>query len=176
MSKFLRGVDGLAKAMMVLAATCAFAIAFAILVDVLARNSSIQVYGVPEYIRNSLIVIIFLQLPFAVRIRSMLAVDIFISWFPARSRTPLALLGSVLGALFFAAVAYGAFGPAINAWITNEDAGQSVVFVAAWPARFSIVFGCSLATFFYLVRIYDIWRGHEIPTVASEIPQPIEHI
>ena len=176
MSKFLRGVDGLAKAMMVLAASCAFAIAFAILVDVLARNSSIKVYGVPEYIRNSLIVIIFLQLPFAVRIRSMLCVDMIVHLLPAPTRTPIAVFGSVLGALFFGAVAFGALGPAINAWITNEDAGQSVVFVAAWPARFSIVFGCSLATFFYLVRIYDIWRGREIPTLASEIPQPIEHI
>jgi TRAP-type C4-dicarboxylate transport system permease small subunit len=176
MSKFLRGVDGLAKAMMVLAASCAFAIAFAILVDVLARNSSIKVYGVPEYIRNSLIVIIFLQLPFAVRIRSMLCVDMIVHLLPAPTRTPIAVFGSVLGALFFGAVAFGALGPAIDAWVTNEDAGQSVVFVAAWPARFSIVFGCALAAFYYLVRIYDVWRGHEIPDVASEIPRPIEHI
>jgi TRAP-type C4-dicarboxylate transport system permease small subunit len=162
--------------MMVLAAMCAFAIAFAILVDVLARNSSIKVYGVPEYIRNSLIVIIFLQLPFAVRIRSMLAVDIFVGALPGPARKPLSVFGSVLGALFFAAVAFGAFAPAIDAWVTNEDAGQSVVFVAAWPARFSIVFGCSLAAFYYLVRIYDVWRGHEIPDVAAEVPTPVEHI
>lgn len=86
------------------------------------------------------------------------------------------MFGSVLGALFFGAVAFGALGPAIDAWVTNEDAGQSVVFVAAWPARFSIVFGCTLAAFYYLVRIYDVWRGHEIPDIGSEMPTPVEHI
>ena len=79
MSRLLRGVDAVTKAMMVLAAFCAFGLAFLILVDVLARNTGIKFYGVPEYIRNWLIVIVFLQLPFAVRIRSMLAVDIFVA-------------------------------------------------------------------------------------------------
>jgi TRAP-type C4-dicarboxylate transport system permease small subunit len=175
MSKFLRGVDGWAKAMMVFAAICTFGLAFLILLDVLSRNTGIKVLGVPEYIRNWLIVIIFLQLPFAVRIRSMLVVDIFVSALPPAARTPIAVFGYVLGAFFFAAVAFGALGPAINAWVTNEDAGQDVVFVAAWPARFSIVFGCSLAAFYYLVRIYDALRGCEPPAVISEIPTPIEH-
>ena len=61
MSKFLHGVDALTRAMMVVAAFCAFGLAFAILIDVLARNTGIKFYGVPEYIRNWLIVIVFLQ-------------------------------------------------------------------------------------------------------------------
>lgn len=177
MSKLLKGVDGFAKAMMVLAAFCAFALAFLILMDVLARNTGIKFYGVPEYIRNWLIVIVFLQLPFAVRIRSMLAVDIFISLLPPPSRTPLAVFGSLLGALFFGAVAVGGFGPAMDAWVKNEYEGEGVVEVAAWPARLTIVYGCGLAAFYYLVRIYDIWKGRvSSPSAASELPTPIEHI
>lgn len=176
MRKFLHGVDALTKAMMVFAAFCAFGLAFAILIDVLARNTGIKFYGVPEYIRNWLIVIVFLQLPFSVRIRSMLAVDIFIGMLPPAARTPLAVFGYILGAIFFGAVATGGLGPAIESWVKNEYEGEGVVEVAAWPARFAIVYGCTMAAFYYLVRIYEVWKGRTTLAPDADLPQPIEHI
>lgn len=175
MDSFLRGVDALTRAMMVLAAFCAFALAFLILLDVLARNTAIRFYGVPEYIRNWLIVIVFLQLPFAVRIRSMLAVDIFVGLLPPVTRTPIAIFGYALGALFFGAVAFGGLSPAIDAWLYSEYEGEGVVEVAAWPARFTIVGGCALAAFYYLVRIYDAVLGREQGS-AADLPKPIEQL
>jgi TRAP-type C4-dicarboxylate transport system permease small subunit len=169
-SNLMRAVDAATKAMMVLAAFCAFGLGFLILFEVSARNLGIRFYGAAEYIRNTLIVIVFLQLPYAVRIRSMLAVDIFVHRLPPASRTPIDVAGNVLGIVFFGAVMLGALGPAIDAWVNNEYEGEGVVDVAAWPAKFSIVVGCGLAAFYYLVRIVETLRSGEPPDVA---PHPL---
>lgn len=153
MTTVLDLIDRLTRGLMIVAAFCAFGLAFLILTDVVARNLEITFYGTAEYVRNTIIVIVFLQLPYTVRIRAMLTVDIFVGALPHRWRAPIALLGNVLGLMFFAAVAAGAFHPAVEAWVTNEFEGEGAVRVAAWPARSAVVFGCSLAAFYYLIRI-----------------------
>lgn len=170
--RFVELVDTSTKITMILAAFFAFALAFIILIDVYTRNAGILFYGVPEYIRNWLVVIIFLQIPYAVRIRSMLAVDIFVCRLPANSRIPVAVFGAFLGAVFFGAVAAGELGPAIDAWTTNEYEGEGVVEVAAWPARFAVVYGCGVSAFYYLVRIYDLWKGHGVPSALCSDDTP----
>ncbi|MFN0306086.1 MAG: TRAP transporter small permease [Burkholderiales bacterium] len=170
MSKLVEGLDALTKAMMILAAFCAFGLAFMILVDVTARALNIKFYGVAEYVRNTIIVIVFLQLPYAVRIASMLRVDIFVNALPKSSRAPLIVLGNVLGLLFFAGITTGALPPAYDAWVNNEFEGEGVVRVAAWPARFSIVYGCGLAALFYLFRIINTMLGREGPKAPKGDP------
>lgn len=170
MNNFLRGVDSVTKAMMILTAFCAFGIAFLILVEVTARNTGIRFYGAAEYIRNVLIVIVFLQLPFAVRIRSMLVVDIFVGSLPQRFSVPVAAFGYLLGALFFGAVAAGSIGPAIDAWVEGQYEGEGVVDVPAWPAKFSIVIGCGLAAFYYLVRIVGTLKTGQPVKPATDAP------
>jgi TRAP-type C4-dicarboxylate transport system permease small subunit len=166
---FIRALDGLTKLTMVAAALCAFGLAFLILTDVLARNTGFTFVGVPEYVRNTLIVIIFLQLPYAVRVQSMLRVDIFVGRFSNAARLPLAVFGNLLGVAFFGALAYGAFEPALNAWVRGEVEGEGVVEVAAWPAKVSIFFGCGLAAALYAVRIYDVVRTRTVATATPEI-------
>ena len=170
MTKFMRGIDAISKGMMVLTAFCAFGIAFLILVEVTARNLGLQFYGAAEYIRNMLIVIVFLQLPYAVRIRSMLFVDILAGRLPRRSVVPVAVLGYLLGICFFGAVAAGAIGPAVDAWVNGEYEGEGVVDVAAWPAKFSIVIGCGLAAFYYFVRIVETFKRGLPARHATDIP------
>jgi TRAP-type C4-dicarboxylate transport system permease small subunit len=158
----MRYVDMLAKAMMIFTAFCAFGIAFLILAEVIARNLGIQFYGAAEYIRNILIIIVFLQLPYAVRIRSMLVVDIFIGILPPRSRIPIVITGYVLGVCFFGAVAIGSVEPAIVAWVEGQYEGEGVVDVPAWPAKASIVVGCGMAAFYYLVcALETLGRGED---------------
>lgn len=171
MSVLTEWLDRVARATMILAAFCAFALAFLILIDVSARALSIKFYGVAEYVRNTIIVIVFLQAPYAVRIASMLRVDIFVNALPDRLRGPLLVLGNVLGLVFFAGIAAGAVPPAIDAWVNNEFEGEGVVRVAAWPARFAIVYGCSLCAIFYIVRIVERWQGREPPRDQGAVPQ-----
>jgi TRAP-type C4-dicarboxylate transport system permease small subunit len=170
MRNFVRGLDALTKAMMILTAFCAFGIAFMILVEVTSRNLGIRFYGAAEYIRNLLIVIVFLQLPYAVRIRSMLVVDIFVGSLPQRLGIPVAVAGHLLGAFFFGAVALGSFHPAVEAWVEGQYEGEGVVDVPAWPAKFSIVIGCGIAAFYYLVRIVEALRSGRLGNTRADAP------
>jgi len=168
MKNLVRGLDSLAKAMMIVTAFCAFGIAFLILVEVGARNLGIRFYGAAEYIRNVLIVIVFLQLPYTVRVRSMLSVDIFIGSLPQRLAVPIAVAGQVLGVVFFGAVALGSFHPAVEAWVEGQYEGEGVVDVPAWPAKFSIVIGCAMAAFYYLVRIVETMHTGRLVNPSSD--------
>jgi len=159
MQKWLQGVDAVTRGMMVLTAFCTFAIAFFILIEICARLLGLRFYGTAEYIRNTLIIIVFLQVPFAVRARSMLAVDIFVGMLPPKGLLATGVIGCILGAFFFGAVAWGAWEPAVRSWVENEYEGEGIVDVAAWPAKFSIVIGSLLTTFYYLVRMVEIVRA-----------------
>ena len=172
MTSFMRGIDTVTKGLMVFTAFCAFGIAFWILLEVVARNSNLHIYGAAEYISNFLIVIVFLQLPYAVRMHGMLAVDIFSANLPPRAAVPLSILASLLGIVFFGLIAAGSIGPAVQAWVEGQYEGEGVVDVPAWPAKFSIVIGCGLAAFYYLVRIVETWRSGQAVVGASEASSP----
>ncbi len=171
MDKLTQGLEQLAKATMIFAAFCAFGLAFLILIDVSARLFRISFYGVAEYVRNMIIVIVFLQLPYAIRIASMLRVDIFVNALPKSLSTPLYVLGNLLGVLFFAGITAGALPPAIDAWVNNRVEGEGVVDVAAWPARFAVVYGCGFAALLYFLRIIDTLLGREAAKPAEELSQ-----
>jgi TRAP-type C4-dicarboxylate transport system permease small subunit len=173
MVKLLRGMDASARMMMVLTAFCAFGASFFIFIEISARFLGLKFYGTAEYIRNLLIVIVFLQLPFAVRTRSMLAVDIMVGALPKAISDRIGILGAVLGAFFFFAVGLGAFEPAISAWVNNEMEGESVVDVPAWPGRFSVVIGCWMASLYYVLRVIElavdpVWARYDDPTLPPQ--------
>jgi TRAP-type C4-dicarboxylate transport system permease small subunit len=152
----IRGIDRLAQAMMVATAFVAFGMAFAILIEIVCRLLGIKYYGTAEHIRNLLILIVFLQLPYAVRSRSMLFVDIFHNLMPGRLKSLNYKFCALLGALFFMVLAYGAIDPAVRAWVENEYEGEGVVDVPAWPARFAILVGSGMTAWFYLLRILGV--------------------
>ena len=172
MTNFMRAIDTVTKGLMVFTAFCAFGIAFWILVEVVGRNANLHVYGAAEYISNFLIVIVFLQLPYAVHMRGMLSVDIFSSNLPARIGAPLSILAGLLGIVFFGLIAAGSIGPAVQAWVEGQYEGEGVVDVPAWPAKFSILIGCGLASFYYVVRIVEIFRSGRAAADPSEASSP----
>lgn len=148
---------------MVATAFVAFAMAFAILVEIVCRLVGIKYYGTAEHIRNLLILIVFLQLPYAVRVRSMLAVDFFQNHMSPRLRSFNLKICALGGMFFFVVLALGAWDPAVRAWVDNEYEGEGVVDVAAWPARFAIVVGSVMTSWFYLLRILGVETELEIP-------------
>lgn len=164
-------LEALAKATFIFAAFCAFGLAFLILTDVSARLFRIKFYGVAEYVRNMIIVIVFLQLPYAIRIASMLRVDVFTSLMPRMLQVPLYTFGNLLGVLLFAGITIGALPPAIDAWVNDRVEGEGVVDVAAWPARFAVVYGCSFAALLYVLRIVDTLLGRKADTPPAGIAQ-----
>jgi TRAP-type C4-dicarboxylate transport system permease small subunit len=160
---FIYSVDRLAQGMMVATAFVAFGMAFAILIEIICRLIGIKYFGTAEHIRNILILIVFLQLPYAVRVRSMLFVDFFQNLMSKKLKDLSLKLCALGGVFFFMVLAYGAFDPAVRAWVNNEYEGEGVVDVAAWPARFAVVAGSLMASWFYLLRVFGVETELKIP-------------
>ena len=141
----------LSKAMMVFAAFWAFFLAFYILADVVLRNLNIPIEGTNEIVTNSIVTIVFMQIGYCVHIGGMIRADFLMQIMgPGLIRT-INVLGYLLGIVFFCAVLYGTWSPAVEAWTTGEFEGEGAVHVPTWPSRFAILAGCALASINYLL-------------------------
>jgi len=146
----LRFTDQITKILMVLAAFWAFVLCFFTLADIIFRALNYPLQGTKEIIANSVVIIVFLQIGFAIRSRSMLGADFLVSIFGDNTRRYLAVFGFVLGALFFGILFKGAIDPALRSFANGEFDGEGALRVPVWPARFTILIGSGLAVINYL--------------------------
>ena len=148
---FIRISDRLTKFLMVLAATWAFGLCFLILTDIVFRAFNMPLQGIKELVANSVVMIVFLQVGFAVRSRSMLNADFLVHLFGPRVRRVLAVAGFLLGAAFFLILLHGGIEPASRSFINGEYDGEGALRVPVWPARYTILLGSAIAAFNYLL-------------------------
>jgi len=166
-----RLTDWSARAMLVCAAALGLILSFIVCADVIGRtvfNSPLR--GTPEMVSSAIVIICFMQAPYAIRSGGMIHVDFLITHLSGRSRSILAMLGALLGAAFFAFIVSGTWEPAINAWTEGEFEGEGAMRVPAWPARATVVLGAALATLNYvLIAIACLFaaRAGEHPPAAS---------
>jgi TRAP-type C4-dicarboxylate transport system permease small subunit len=99
----------------------------------------------------SIVIICFLQASYAIRSGGMLRVDLLPGLLPARAREALAVLGCLLGLVFFGVIVYGGLEPLAHAWSSNEFEGEGALRVPVWPARLAVVLGSALAALDYLL-------------------------
>lgn len=135
---------------MVLAAFWAFVLCFITLADITFRAMNLPLQGTKEIVANSVVIIVFLQIGFAIRSRSMLGADFLVSVFGPDTRRYLAVFSFLLGALFFAILFKGAIDPALRSFANSEFDGEGALRVPVWPARFTILIGSALAIVNYL--------------------------
>ena len=148
------------RALLTVAATLAFLVCCLVCADVIGRvvfNSPVK--GTPEMVSFSIVIICFLQAPFAIRSGGMIWVDAITSRLPKGAQRVLELTGYVLGFVFFALVCWGSFDPALHAWNSNEFEGEGALRVPTWPAKFIIIMGTSLAAFNYLLTFVERVRA-----------------
>lgn len=148
------------RALLATAATLAFLICFLVCADVIGRvvfNSPVK--GTPEIVSFSIVIICFLQAPFAIRSGGMINVDAVTSHLPLLARRVLEVFGCVLGIAFFGLICWGSFDPAIHAWTSNEFEGEGALRVPVWPARFIVILGTFLAAFNYLLLLIERLRA-----------------
>lgn len=124
-----------------LAAFWLFGIALTICLDVLSRAFlNAPFAGTAEIVANSVVSIVFLQLPSAVRSGGMLRAEILDIYLSASTLARLHAFGCFLGAVLFCAVAYTAWGPMVEAWNISERAGnESTVEIPLFPIRLLLV-------------------------------------
>jgi TRAP-type C4-dicarboxylate transport system permease small subunit len=162
--------DRLTKFLMVLAAIWAFILTFIIMSDIVGRGAfNSPVYGVREIVMNSIVIIVFLQAGYAIRSRSMLKADFLVDHFPPLAKKIVLAIGYLLGAAFFFTIVIGSIDSAIYSWVANEYEGEGALRVPAWPTRFMILFGGSLAAINYLIMAYlDIFHPEELDAEVDE--------
>ena len=156
--------DRLSKFLLVLAAGWAFILTFFIVADIVGRSVfDTPVYGVREVVMNSIVMIVFLQAGYAIRSRSMLRADFLAQKFPPLFGRIMLAIGYLLGAAFFLMILVGGWDMAIHSWVAGEYEGEGALRVPAWPTRFTILFGSTVACVNYLIMIYlDIFRPKDL--------------
>ncbi|MDH5749963.1 MAG: TRAP transporter small permease, partial [Rhodospirillales bacterium] len=143
----IRIFEKLNRALMVLAAFWAFVLAINISLDVIGRGMFNQpLTGTHEIIRNSIAMITFLQVAYAVQSKSMLRADFLLHLFPDRLNRVLNSLGYLTGAVIFGLVVYGCFDPLMTAIERNEYEGDGALRVPVWPTYIVIILGSTLAS------------------------------
>ena len=150
----IRLTDQITKTLMVLAAFWAFVLCFITLADIICRALNFPLQGTKEIIANSVVIIVFLQIGFAVRSRSMLGADFLVNIFGANTKRYLSVFGFLLGALFFAILFKGGIDPALRSFANGEFDGEGALRVPVWPARFTILIGSALAVINYLALAF----------------------
>lgn len=161
----------LAKAMMATGALVSFALALYILADVLSRGLGIRgVPGTAELARNLIVIIVFLQLPYCVQSRGMLAADFLVAVMPLRLQHVCQIAGFALGAAFFGALAAGGVEPTLVAFRSGAFDGDGALRLPIWPVRLAIVAGCALAALSYLILIVETLTGRETRDEAADAP------
>lgn len=152
MRYLIRISDQLSKFLMVLAAFWALGLSLLIVADIFANNLvGAAIPGVREIVISSIVMIVYLQLGYAIRSHSMLRSDTLLLAMPRLLRRITLAAGYVLGAALFLMILRGTIDPALYAWKTSEFWGEGALRVPVWPTRFMIVVGAALAIVNYAV-------------------------
>lgn len=168
--------DRLTRFLLVLAAVWAFVLTFFIIADIVGRSVfNSPVYGVPEIVMNSIVMIVFLQAGYAIRSGAMLRADFLAQRFPPLFGRVALAVGYLLGAAFFAMILLGGWEAAIRSWVAGEYEGEGALRVPAWPTRWTILIGSALACFNYLLMAYlDIFRPEALRSAAEQVASDTE--
>lgn len=152
--------DRLTKFLMILGAVWAFCLCFFILAEIISRALNMPISGTKEIVANSVVMIVFLQIGFAVRSNSMLRADFMVSMMPRSVQKILLIFAFALGAFLFFFLLKAGIKPAVRSFENWEFDGEGALRVPVWPTRWMIIFGAGLAGINYvilaIVEIFDL--------------------
>jgi TRAP-type C4-dicarboxylate transport system permease small subunit len=172
----IRFSDQLSKFLMILAAVWAMGLSVLIVADIFANNLyGHAIPGVREIVISSIVMIVYLQLGYAIRSHSMLRADTLLLVMPVMMRRIALAAGYVLGAVLFLMILRGTISPAAYAWNTSEFWGEGALRVPVWPTRFMILVGAALAIVNYvaaaLINVLGFEEGGQADAEAGETAQ-----
>lgn len=154
----VRMTDRLTKALMIIGAVWAFALCFFILADIITRAMNVPISGTKEIVANSVVIIVFMQVGFAVRSQSMLRADFLVVMMPQIAQKLLLIAAYIAGAVLFFMLLKAGIKPALRSFANGEFDGEGALRVPVWPARYMIIFGAGLAGVNYvLLSIVEIF-------------------
>lgn len=143
--------DRLTKFLMIVGALWAFFLCFFILADIVTRALNIPISGTKEIVANSVVIIVFMQIGFAVRSDSMLRADFLVAAMPKPVQKALLIFAFALGAALFFFLLKAGITPALRSFANGEFDGEGALRVPVWPTRWMILVGAGLAGVNYLL-------------------------
>lgn len=156
----IRLSDQLSKSLMILSSVWAMGLSILIVADIIGNNLyGRAIPGVREIVISSIVMIVYLQLGYAIRSHSMLRADSLLFVMPLPLRRIVLAAGYLLGIVFFLMILRGTVSPAIHAWSTSEFWGEGALRVPVWPTRFMVIVGTALAIVNYVVAaLIDVFE------------------
>ena len=153
----------------VIAAAWLLVLAFVILYDVLGRalfNSPFL--GAREILGNSVVAILFLQVPLAIHRGNMLRTTLIYDLLGQSSKRVIDIVTFLLGMGFFIAVGIGGWADMITGWRIREFEGIGALEIPVYPLRSMTVFLSFFAAIAYALlvaeQIYDWVHGTDSAT------------
>ena len=125
-----------------IAAFIVFAIMIIITADVVARtvfNSPFQ--GVSEVVANSIIILCFLEISYALMKGSLVRTSLVYDKVPVRAKCIIDFIAAVLGITVFVLLITGSLPNFLNALAINDSEVAGSVRIPTTPGRFSVLFG-----------------------------------
>lgn len=133
-------------------------------IDVLGRNlAGAPLSGVPELVSLSIVAIVFLQAPQALKSGRMTRSDALLNWVGSRRpgiKRSLETLYDLLGMAVVAVIVSATWPIFTRAWERNEFVGAVGDFTApTWPVKAMIILGGGLLTLQFAARILRRFLG-----------------
>lgn len=155
-----RGLEGVARLFHIVSVFGLLAIALLVCADVLSRGLfNVPVPGTAEMVANTLVGLVFLQLPFAVLSNGMIRATVVYDAAGPRGRLAIETVTCLLGMLICGAIAYGGWGPMLEAIDIGAYEGEGALRVPVWPVRVILVVMSALAALAYLAMLANAWRA-----------------
>lgn len=148
-----------ARTLNAIAAIWAFGLAFVIVGDVVGRMFGYPLQGTAEIVANSIVAIVFLQFPLAVKSGALLRATVLYNAMPARIRALLDIAAYALGLVLFLAIAKGSWQDMLTGFRIGEFEGEGALRVPVYPVR-AIIVGLSLlvASVYTLLIVQAVMR------------------
>ncbi|MGG7565403.1 TRAP transporter small permease subunit [Rhodovulum sp. DZ06] len=167
-----RGLDALTAGLNLLGAGLILAVMALVCADVAGRTFfAAPISGVPELVSLSIVAIVFLQAPQAVRLGRLTRSDAFLDRLAARSpraKAGLAAFYDLVGAAVFAAILQASWPLFWKAWERGTFVGAVGDFMApVWPVKLVILVGCAMLILRFGLRVLDAATGR-----ADAAPEP----
>ena len=151
------------------AAFWAMALAFLILWDITGRTFFNAPFdGTIEIVANSMVSILFLQLPYTIYRGAHLRTTVVYQNLPNIGRRLIDIFVAILGIWFFWSVAVGGWEDMIIGWEVDEREGEGSIRVPIYPVRSLIIVFAIVSMLVYMVLLWHFVFGTEPITDEEE--------
>ena len=142
--------------MNVISAVWIGSVALLILFDVTGREFfNSPIYGTNEIVSNSVLSILFLQLPLSILSRSALRTTIFYGVVGTRGKGWIDAVSYALAGLLFLCIAIGSWPNMIEGWEILEQEGSGIVNIPVYPIRTLVIVVSAMAFVVCSLLVYQ---------------------